>query len=99
MALPRLLNAVPAAPQVRAEIGRAIRALVAEDERRLLHRRHELAAIRQDCEFLANVLREFLWELRKAGFNPDEPRVPDGGQWTTDDGGAVASASVTSDLV
>ena len=63
-------------------------------------RRAELAAIRHECEFLADVLCEFLREPRKAGFNPDEPRVPagnpDGGQWTTGDNGAASTTSESS---
>ena len=50
-------------------------------------------------QFLADVLREFLREPRKAGFNPDErvcPGNPDGGRWTTGDNGAASTTSESS---
>lgn len=64
----------------------------------VLQRREELAALRRDIEKLREDLHKIsrvfptllLTELRKACFNPDEPRVPagdsKGGQWTKDKG-------------
>jgi hypothetical protein len=46
---------------------------------------------------MAEALRKVCRELCKAGFNPDEPRVPagnpDGGQWTRESGNGVSSDS------
>lgn len=82
------------------EIARAIRELAAQEEDRLVQaRRAEVAAIRRELDEITqsfhavrdgwrSLLRS---ELRKAGYNPDEPRVPagnpDGGQWTRGNSG------------
>jgi hypothetical protein len=98
---PRRSSAVPRDWNVRAEIIKAIRRLsVQEDEQRVRRRQADLAALRRDFEGLAQALREAFREsaspvsreLRKTGYNPDEPRVPagnsDGGEWTREGGGA-----------
>lgn len=97
--LPRTLQAVPNTLHARLEIADAIRKLGAADQEDWAQwRREELAALRRDVERLRGDLRTigsdfltlFPTELRKAGFNPDEPRVPagdpQGGQWTKDGG-------------
>jgi hypothetical protein len=97
MTLPRHLTAVPRAWPVRMEIMKAAhtlaRQIAEEDEHR--PRRSEAAAGNLVDEFVAamrELRQELRKELRKAGFNPNEPRVPagnpDGGQWT--DNAAVA---------
>jgi hypothetical protein len=106
--LPRILSAVPPTLHARLEIAKAIRALAGPDEDELLRqRRAELAAIRRDLEALSRDIRkageEWLAlakaELREAlkKYSPDQPRVPagnpDGGQWTTGDGGSGSPSS------
>jgi hypothetical protein len=98
--LPRTLQAVPNTLHARREIADAIRKLGAADQEDWAQwRREELAALRRDVERLrgdlrtigGNFLTLFPTVLRKAGFNPDEPRAPagdpQGGQWTKDGGG------------
>jgi hypothetical protein len=94
----RILTAVPQAWPVRLEIAKGIHALtIQEEEEKQRRRRNELAAIRRDCELLAEAIREACGELCKAGFDQDEPRVPagnpDGGQWTREGGSEASSAS------
>jgi hypothetical protein len=58
---PRRLSAVPRDWTVRAEIMKAIGALAAQEEDEALRRRQaDLAALRHDCERLAQALREAL---------------------------------------
>jgi hypothetical protein len=99
----RILTAPPHTWHTRLEIAKAIRELVAQDEEARLQRRAELAAIRSDCEDIAEALREACCEvasvlrseLRKAGYNPNEPRVPvgnsGGGRWTTEGGNGTSN--------
>ncbi|MGA8820076.1 MAG: hypothetical protein WB624_22545 [Xanthobacteraceae bacterium] len=105
-----LATAVPEALDVRLAIIRAIGAHKeqCDNERARLRRaeiaflRHELKGIAQD---LRKVGRECLFlirsELRKAGFNPNEPRVPagnpDGGQWANDGRPPANESQVLSD--
>ncbi len=102
-----LATLVPTTGATRFEIIKAINTLAARhQEQRLRLRRAELASLRGELEDIARDLRKLCgdWpllirsELRKAGFNPDEPRVlagrPDGGQWTTGDSGAAAIIAV-----
>jgi hypothetical protein len=105
--LPRTLQAVPNTLHARLEIADAIRKLSAADQEDLVQqRREELAALRRDIEKLREDLRKInrvfptllLAELRKAGFNPDEPRVPTGsgsksGEWTHEPGGDEQAAN------
>jgi hypothetical protein len=106
--LPRIESAVPRALHVQLEIAKAIRALAGPDEDELVRqRRAEIAAIRRDLEALSRDIRrageEWLVlakaELRSAlkKYSPDQPRVsagnPDGGQWTTEDGGSGSPSS------
>ncbi|HEY1983332.1 MAG TPA: hypothetical protein VGH13_24890 [Xanthobacteraceae bacterium] len=110
----RRLYAVPQTWPVRLEIAKAIGALAAQEEQEHFQRRIEIAAVRGDCEDIAEVLRNacreclsvLRSELRKAGYNPSEPRVPagspDGGQWTEEDGGTATlgdSNTVLSDAM
>jgi hypothetical protein len=85
--LPRTLQAVPNTLHARLEIADAMRKLSAADQEVWVQqRREELGALRRDMEKLREDLRKLsrafptllLTELRKAGFNPDEPRVPAG---------------------
>jgi hypothetical protein len=105
--LPRTLQAVPDTLHARLEIADAMRKLSATDrEDWARRRRKELTALRQDLERLREDLRKisrdfptlFLTELRRAGFNPDEPRVPTGsgsksGEWTHEPGGDEQAAN------
>lgn len=79
---------MPTAWPVRVEIVKAIQTLaqqIVDDERRRLGKINT-----DDCsrDPVAEAFREFYQDLRKAGFNPSEPRVPsgnpDGGQWTAE---------------
>ncbi len=94
----RILTAVPQHWPVRLEIVKAIHQLAAqEQEEQQRQRRAELAAIRRDCELLSETIREVCRELVKAGFNPNEPRVPagnpDGGEWTSEGGSGTSNDS------
>lgn len=98
----RILTAVPQSWPVRQEIAKAIRALATQDEQEKHRlRRAELAAFRRDCELLAEAIREVCRDFDKAGFNPNEPRVPagnpDDGQWTSadEDGNETSSHAPT----
>lgn len=99
MTLPsRVLAAVPQHWPVRNEIAKAADALLAQiAEENHVHRRSELAALRRDFELLAESFREICRGLCKAGYDPNEPRVPagrpDGGQWTKEGGSATSSES------
>lgn len=92
--LPRILTAVPDVWQVRLEIAGAIQKLNAT----------ERYAGRLDVSIDAGntadeILVEMLGELGKAGFNPNELRVPagnpDGGQWTSQ-GAPTSHSSILS---
>jgi hypothetical protein len=94
--LPRILSDVPRTLQVQLEIAKAIRTLAAPKQGQQVGRQTELATTHTESELIAQIVRELLLDLRKAGFNPDEPRVPagnpEGGQWTGEGGhGAVIS--------
>ncbi len=94
----RILTAVPQTWSARLEIAKAIHVLTVQgEEEKRLRRRNEFAAIRRDCELLAEAVREACRELSKAGFNPNQPRIPagnhDGGQWTREGGNEASSAS------
>jgi hypothetical protein len=106
--LPRTLSAVPQTLHARLEIAKAIRTLAGPDEDELLRqRRAEIAAIRRDLEALSRDLHNAFEaaatlakaELRAAlkKYSADQPRVPagnpDGGQWTTGDGGSESADS------
>jgi hypothetical protein len=106
--LPRTLSAVPQTLHVRLEIAKAICTLAGPDEDELLRqRRTEIAAIRRDLEALSRDLHKAFEaaatlakaELRAAlkKYSADQPRVPagnpDGGQWTTGDGGSGSSSN------
>jgi hypothetical protein len=94
--LPRILSDVTRTLQVQLEIAKAIRTLAAPKEDQQVGRQTEPATTHTESELIAQIVRELLLDLRKAGFNPDEPRVPagnpEGGQWTGEGGhGAIIS--------
>jgi hypothetical protein len=105
--LPRTLQAVPTTLHAQLEIADAIRKLsTADREDCARQRREELGALRRDLgklrEDLGKISRDFpmlfLTELRKVGFNPNEPRVPAGsgsksGEWTHEPGGDEQAAN------
>lgn len=86
-------TAVPPNPEVWHEIFKAARTLAKEDEL-VRQRREETASIRNELEVIQKDIAELrrdgrsliLAELRKYGYNPQEPRVPKhepgGGEWT-----------------
>jgi hypothetical protein len=80
----------------------AFRTLTGQDDELVQCRRAEIAAIRRDAEDIRRrieAIRQQLLELRKYGYDPEEPRVPKhqtgGGQWTKD--GTQFAASDTDD--
>src|SRR5208282_2330153 len=101
-----LATAVPKRLDVRLEIVKAMRALAPDQNEALRQRQAEIASIRRELEEIAQVICKLrrdapalvLSELRKYGYNPDEPRVPKGkpggGQWTSG-GGSGSSANST----
>jgi hypothetical protein len=99
--LPRILSAVPRTLQVQLEIAKAIRALAAPNQDQQVRRRTEPAATHTESELITQIVRELILDLRKAGFNPDEPRVPagnpEGGQWTRDGGNGAIISDATPD--
>jgi hypothetical protein len=93
-ALPRILSAVPRTLHVQLEIAKAIRTLTSQEVP--VQPPVETGTAGEEQHLIKQFVRELLRDLRKAGFNPDEPRVPagspDGGQWTSESGnGAVIS--------
>jgi hypothetical protein len=99
--LPRILSAVPQTLHVQIEIAKAIRALATPNQDQQVRRQTEPAAAYPEGELIAQIVRELILDLRKAGFNPDEPRVPagnpDGGQWTRDGGNGAVNSDATPD--
>jgi hypothetical protein len=100
MPLPRSLTAVPRDGHVRQEIAKAIQSLFAQiREQDAQHPLQPSAEIRER-ELIEQIVRhipsEFApvlhVELRKSGYDPNEPRVPagnpHGGEWTGDGGSA-----------
>ena len=98
-----LATAIPQSPAVRREIAKALFALVDDEDEQMRQRRAEIASIRQGLAEIAHDIAKFRRdapvlissELRKYGYNPEEPRVPKGslgpGRWT-DDGTQFAAA-------
>ena len=92
MTLPRsrILTAVPPTWDTHLEIAKAIRTLAAQHDEQQHQRQIEVGPPLDTRELAAEIVREIFHELRKAGFNPTEPRVPagnpGGGQWTTEGG-------------
>ncbi|MGA8076382.1 MAG: hypothetical protein WB868_03210 [Xanthobacteraceae bacterium] len=98
-------TAIPQNPMVRREIVKAMRVLIEDGDEQFSRRRAEIAAIRLGLEEIARdiakICREapslILSELRKYGYNPEEPRVPKGdpgpGRWTKEDSKAKQYAS------
>lgn len=81
----RILSALPDTLHTRLEIAKAIQTLAAQHESRPAQKTLESSL--EIGALAASIVGEIFHELRKAGFNPNEPRVPagspDGGQWTT----------------
>jgi hypothetical protein len=87
-------TAIPQNPVVRREIAEAMQAFLEDGDEQLRQRRAEIASLRQGLDELGQEIARFrrdapallLSELRKYGYNPDEPRVPEGnpgpGRWT-----------------
>ena len=93
---PRILQAVPNLPHVRLEIAKAILKLGGSEQR--TEPNDEDCGALPDRELVTKAVHDAWQILCKAGFNPDEPRVPagnpDGGQWTSDGssaGGGLAA--------
>jgi hypothetical protein len=95
MTLPRILYAVPPALETRLAIIKAIRALGEHDEAERLQKGKGTQKQVSASEIAAEIARQVFRELRKAGFNPNEPRVPagnpDGGEWTREDGDSTGT--------
>jgi hypothetical protein len=95
---------LPDMPEVRREILEAARIVAHENEtvrrrrQEIARIRGELTALRENVVGLGPYLRSLvLFELRKYGYNPAEPRIPKhhtgGGQWTEDGVQIAASAA------
>ncbi len=85
--LPRILYAVPQLPHVHLEIAKAIQTLGGQGTLEKLQQPSEAHTSSDTQELVAEVVREFLRELRKAGFRPDQPRWSKGsgdisGRWS-----------------
>lgn len=100
MPLPRSLTAVPRDWHVHQEVAKAIQSLFAQiREQDAQQPSHPAVAIRERelVKLIArHIPHEFApilhSELRKTGYDPNEPRVPggntEGGEWTRNDGSA-----------
>lgn len=111
MPLPRSLTAVPRDRHVHQEIAKAIQSLFAQmREQDSRQPRNDAAAMRERemlKQIVRDIPREFApllhVELRKIGYDPNEPRVPagnrHGGEWTSDgaNSGALPVASDASE--
>jgi hypothetical protein len=86
---------------VQLEIAKAIRALATPNQDQHVSRQTEPAVAHTEGGPIAQIVRELLRDLHKAGFNPNEPRVPagspDGGQWTRDGGNGAVISDATPD--
>jgi hypothetical protein len=99
----RIQTAAPRTPEVRLEIAKAIWQLVEQHDEQRRERGDEFAKLQSQHELAAEIARDAWQILRKANFDPDEPRVPagnpDGGQWTSGGGAApIDDARVVSDV-
>jgi hypothetical protein len=83
----RILYAVPRTLEKRLEIAKAIQTLAATEKWQQVEPNAATANFRAEHDLIAEIVKDALRILRKAGFNPNEPRVPagnpDAGQWTT----------------
>jgi hypothetical protein len=100
--LPRIESAVPRTLHVQLEIAKAIRTLLAPAGDEQPEWLAENASAASQREQVVEIVRDALRIMRKAGFNPDEPRVPagnpQGGQWTSSESPyAARQTSVLSD--
>jgi len=83
----RILTAVPQTWQVHLEIAKAIRTLAAQEEKDRARLDKTVAESQNYGESAAEIVREILQDLRKAGYRPDQPRWPAGsgdisGRWS-----------------
>jgi hypothetical protein len=91
---PWLATAVPNTFQAWREIVNAMRALADDRDEGLRRRQAEIASIRRELEEIVDDVCKLRREwsllvrsaLRKYGYNPEEPRIPEyhtgGGEWT-----------------
>jgi hypothetical protein len=93
----RILYAVPRTLEARLQIAQAIRKLAGQHDEWRRVPDVEVAKVPSEHELLAEIVRDAWQILGKAGFNPNEPRVPagnpDGGEWTS--GGGVTPSDVS----
>ena len=86
----RILMSVPRTPEVRLEIAKAIRKLAEQHDERQCVPGVDVTKVQSQHELVAEIVLEAWKLLQKAGYDPNEPRVPagnpDGGQWTRDGG-------------
>jgi hypothetical protein len=92
-----ILMSVPRTPEVRLEIAKAIRKLAEQHDERQCVPGVEVTKVQSQHELAAEIVLEAWKLLQKAGYDPNEPRVPagnpDGGQWTTDGGNGNSTTS------
>ncbi len=106
MPLPRSLTAVPRDWHVHQDIAKAIQTLFAQIREQEARQPLQPAAALRERELLKliarDIPREFApilqAELRKSGYNPNEPRVPagsaHGGEWTSGGGSQGGAGAV-----
>jgi hypothetical protein len=75
LATARIQYAVPQTLEKRLEIVEAIRALAQQDEAERLQKKAQPEAVRSIQEIIRDFALDLSRELRKAGFDPNEPRV------------------------
>lgn len=95
LATARIQYAVPQTLEKRLEIAEAIRVLARQDEAERVQKKRLPEAVPSIREIVHDFVLDLSRELRKASFDPNEPRVPagnpDGGQWTSDGGDSFLS--------
>jgi hypothetical protein len=109
MPLPRSLTAVPRDWHVHQEIAKAIQALFAQIREQEARQPLNAAAAMRERELLKLITRDIPHEfapilhaeLRKSGYNPNEPRVPagnlHGGEWSDGEGSNSGASPFASD--
>jgi hypothetical protein len=85
--LPRILYAVPPLPHVHLDIAKAIQTLGGQGTLEKAQQPSEAHTSRSSQKLVAEIARELLQEMRKAGFRPDQPRWSKGsgdisGRWS-----------------
>jgi hypothetical protein len=103
LATARIQYAVPQTLAKRLEIAQAIRVLVQQDETERLQKIKRPEAAPNIHEMIHDFVVDLRRELRKAGFDPNEPRVPagnpDGGQWTRGGGDSLSDETPDNDWI